>query len=207
MIRRVFTIASMMSLLLCAVAMVLGWLSYREPHAFSVHSPQGGQWYVGWEKGQLSLYNDTDRRIRALNVARYHVVERGRAWAELQAQWQRRPDRFEKSKDSLGKDRAEAELTLARDEERVRRMQIELTALAKKGMVPPIRHSIRCAVLAATAALLPLLWTISIGLARRRRASRARHSLCQTCGYDLRASTVRCPECGTELTERAKASA
>jgi hypothetical protein len=49
------------------------------------------------------------------------------------------------------------------------------------------------ACIAAPLAALPAWWL----LARRKAARRAAHHLCPACGYDLRATPDRCPECGT----------
>jgi ABC-type Fe3+ transport system permease subunit len=48
---------------------------------------------------------------------------------------------------------------------------------------------------AALFALLPTCWLLLAPL--RRRARRAKVGLCMRCGYDLRATPDRCPECGT----------
>jgi ribosomal protein S27AE len=49
------------------------------------------------------------------------------------------------------------------------------------------------------AAVSPVGWLFARWMARRRRVVRVRAGLCARCGYDLRASEERCPECGEDV--------
>jgi hypothetical protein len=60
--------------------------------------------------------------------------------------------------------------------------------------------------LAICFAIAPALWLASTHH-RRRLRKRLRTNHCQQCGYDLRASTDRCPECGTAIPAPAQPAA
>jgi predicted amidophosphoribosyltransferase len=51
---------------------------------------------------------------------------------------------------------------------------------------------------------LPLIAWLALAIGHRlRQRLRDRLGLCRRCGYDLRASRERCPECGTPIAARA----
>ena len=55
-------------------------------------------------------------------------------------------------------------------------------------------------LLILTTGILPFAYFVRAGLLRRQQRLARSKGLCRQCGYDLRASKERCPECGTAIT-------
>jgi predicted RNA-binding Zn-ribbon protein involved in translation (DUF1610 family) len=52
------------------------------------------------------------------------------------------------------------------------------------------------------ASIAALIWAVMIVRAWRRDLHRHRNGLCMHCGYDLRQTKDRCPECGQPIVVR-----
>lgn len=77
-------------------------------------------------------------------------------------------------------------------------------SLNTKNNIAVFRHlSVPHAVATGLFAILPA-FAIRRGLHHRRASKRLAVGLCPRCGYDLRASPEKCPECGTIVPQKPK---
>jgi hypothetical protein len=182
MAHRLFNLLSAMSLLLFAAVVALWTRSYWVT--------DGSGW--NWEQTPISLWSDKGR----LGVDNGPQVTAAVFAHDL---WLVKEDEFNLLGRPLlirisgSEDAHSKKLEEGVRQHRLNEMHANIASLGPLPIVPALwSYSIPHAVPAGFAGILPL-WSL---IKWRRRAKLYAPGLCRACGYDLRATPGRCPECG-----------
>jgi len=180
--RRLLKVLTPLLLLLCLAVAALWVRSYFGLHAVSVAGD--GDWQLMSFRGQFWFDHRPDRALIRQLTDEYDVLA-----GRCEALWRERHRRGPGAATWYG---------LLREihpvEQRMAVISRNLKALQgqPRRRTPPLLHAYPFVVLAAAAAT----WPLARRVARRRAVRRLRAGICPSCGYDLRATPHRCPECG-----------
>jgi hypothetical protein len=195
MIRRLFTFLSAVSLLLCVVTCVLWVRSYHTIDAAIDRSFLG---FPGWDvessQGRVHLAEARRRTDRIpFDAQRNRYAAAGeRLVNELQ--------NYATVKGLDPKVRLRVLRDITGDMKSFRSEGDAFLAGEKSRLKPPgayEEYTFKWFRMFAATGVLPAGWILWMSTTLFRRRKRRRNGACTHCGYDLRASPDRCPECGT----------
>jgi hypothetical protein len=168
MLRRLFTVLSLLSLLLCAALIVVWVRSYWNTDQFDFHY-DGGHWRAASTGGSLRVDNeprrDTEQKRYAQQLAEHEAVV-GPLRKKLQESIDLRGNTKTSSEE---RDRARADFNVAIDQ--YMRLSKAFNQTRQPISVPDTRAALPHAVAVASAAMLPLAWLAAV-VARRRDRGR-----------------------------------
>ena len=168
--RYIFNALTLLSSLLCLATAAAWARSYFSADEFAKKDPFSG-WTLMTARGHVAFM-----WYRAHGI--YRMVPSPYAHRELPPSWDRYASRFTNPTATAGYDHKWGGFRIA----------YLLSGLVYREVDVPWW------LFLLVASLLPLWWVDSF---RRLRRYRRRNGLCARCGYDLRATPDRCPECGT----------
>lgn len=192
-----FTLASAISLLGCLAISALWTRSYWHRDSCTFHS-RGQRWELVSQRGRLRVDNQPQREDenRQYDQAIGLWLQQTRKLSDIHDQAVRAIDYPDPSDPRHRKAWRRAYDTL-----------MEVNQSFNSQPQPPVvstyvAHTSPDAIPVIATAVLPIVWLFR----RLRRNGRGRKGLCAACGYDLRASKDRCPECGTVIARSAEAT-
>jgi hypothetical protein len=202
MIRRVLKLVVCLALPLWAAVAVAWVRSYRTRDAVEFRW-RGGRWELVSHGGRLIIDNEPQRRLLRAELdaleGTEHALLRRRAaaqarlaameWPDIDMPLEPRRREVQRYYDAEHADRDAFNqwLQAAAREQEARRALGRTPTVARS-----VSHAVPVAALTAVAGPV-LVFEAVLG---RRRRRRRRNQVCVACGYDLRATPERCPECG-----------